>query len=180
MGASPYQHSKFSIWTNLAYSITGVLLFLMELPVIALSFITLGIGSFWYHNTGSRNAVVFDYFGMFIVLSSIIVHNLTIATLLSGPLLYVIFFLSLVCYSPFLKKAQWNFTLIGIGFIGMTTSAFLAMPWGDPLIGIGLFALSLFFRSFVVLNLTKPENEGFYHGLWHLLTCLAFLFFIAI
>lgn len=172
MGASHWQHSNFSVWTNWSYILTGAFIALTQPQFFlqGLGIFIIGAGSFWYHKEGKRSAVPFDFFGMYFTLLSI---SLLFTELHTTYPLHKLFFLGLILVTPVLKSS-WAFHITGTLFGLMLLSIGLSSIWG-ALAVVTAFGASFFVRQITHIGLDVPENEGVYHGIWHLLTNFSFI-----
>lgn len=175
MGASKYQHSPFSVITNFAYPLGGIFLALVSSQLILVSFamVTLGAGSYWYHKSRQRLLVPFDFFGMYFVMLSIAFLNLDKAGVVNGDITLLI----TLTLSIFILSSHSSMYYTAGAFIVMLSSFFIASTqWLYIALILLSFGGSFFVRQLPHWGIIKPEQEGWAHGFWHILTALSLTF----
>lgn len=178
MGAPKYQHSKYSIWTNYAYLGSALILFALLGEVIlpvAIALTTLFAGSYWYHSIGNRDAVVFDYFGMYLTMLSVAAYNLILVN--SGLFVMMWFLILLIMGGLTLAlKSSKGLEIVGVVFTLTVSTVWMAHGLEQFLAAIFAFAVAFAFRTIGVKF--YPKHEDSFHAVWHVVSAIAFIFMV--
>lgn len=178
MGAPKQQHSKYSIWTNYAYLGSALLLFAIighSILSVSMALTTLFAGSYWYHLTGNRDTVVFDYFGMYLTLLSIGAYNLILTNSELFVLLWFGIFILLGGLTLSLKSS-YGLELIGIIFGLSASTVWITHGLEQFMVVLFAFAVSFAFRLIGVKY--YPLHEDSFHAVWHVATAISFIFMV--
>lgn len=176
---TPEKAWAFESWTNVAYPLAGLfaLIFtpisLIWFPVLCL--FILGYGSFAYHSTKREYGLYADWIGMFAMFSSIIGIYLSqlIDPNTGWSIGFLIFLMTTILY-PYTKE----FFVIGILVATTFATGFFVVPIDYFIIGILSFAIAFFIRQYGVK--LGGESATLLHGVWHIISALAFMFFLMI
>lgn len=160
--------------TNIAYCIVAFLLCLfnynpIETPILVAALMTLGVGSFWYHDKGG-SLNLFDYWGMHIVFMAIALVNFS---KIFDPVLVYSLGVSLASiYGLFLIRKGWHtFVEVGIIYTVALVSDIIVNGWREATIAAIVMGIAFYVRQATEKREYKDnDNKG--HGVWHLITAL--------
>jgi hypothetical protein len=197
--SKPPEVTKFSYYTNIAYAVVGIIILALQTTspkfyeiLLGLSYITLGVGSAYFHKHGKMEDVKPDWYAMYLVLSVQIfsfTNYLTAGTHIGLLLaLNVILLISAILLQE--KFMHWKNNLVGYIVIGvlytlcivLTIFIYLSNLY-IPALSAVFFAIAFYFqrkgevvRKDSALSVIERNALGNnYHSMWHILTALGFL-----
>lgn len=165
--------TNFSVITNLAYVILGIVLFQKGiLPGVAISAVCLGFGSAYLHYKETRFSAYFDWIGMYLTFG-----NLASVAVLGGSLhsLALGMILGLACsIIDIASKGRIRIkNLVAISVV-LIAGLLINKPLSALLVVSNVFAIAFVPWEIAGGRYDEP-NSGYeiYHGFWHILTAYA-------
>lgn len=172
------QHSKYSIYTNYAYLVSAILLFFIvgqSILPLSVALVTLFAGSYWYHTTGLRTTVVFDYFGMYLTMLTITAYNILLLDSNYYTMTWFAIFIILGILTLFLKS-NYGIQIVGGIFAIASSSVWITHGFEQFMVVIVMFAMAFTFRQIGAIY--YPEHEDSFHAVWHVATAVSFIFMV--
>jgi len=171
----------FETWSNAAYAVAGLIYYLVNPGTTgffyALALLTLAAGSGWYHARKDWPIVVFDFWGMYLVLGLIIFLNVS-SGMAVLPITYgVLFYLLLAATAVFMGRIEVFFGVEVYFAMAFGTLLFVAPLW-QVIVAAIFLGSGLAIRQYGEASGGDKEHNAVFHSVWHLLTAMGFFFMV--